>query len=63
MTTVLNFGKYGTAWLEDPAKIRIERLLVEYGPEFPEEITPAAYARMFATYHAVKRAARAARQV
>jgi hypothetical protein len=31
MTAVLNFGKYGTAWLEDPEKIRIEQLLVEYG--------------------------------
>jgi hypothetical protein len=29
MTSVLNFGKYGTAWLQNPAKLRIERLLVE----------------------------------
>ena len=58
MTSVLNFGEYGEAWLQDPAKIRIERLLVEYGPEFPDEITPAAYAQMFAAYHAVKRTAR-----
>jgi hypothetical protein len=42
MTSILNFGKYGTAWLQSPAKARIERLLIEYGPEFPEEITPAA---------------------
>ena len=61
MTTFLNFWRYGEAWFQNPAKMRIERLLVEYGSEFPEEITPAAYARMFATYHAVKRAARAAR--
>lgn len=61
MTAVLNFGKYGTAWLEDPAKIRIERLLVEFGPEFPEEITPAAYVQLFSAYHAVKRTAWAAR--
>jgi hypothetical protein len=59
MTSVLNFGEYGEAWLQDPAKIRIERLLVEYGPEFPEEITPAAYAQLFAAYHAVKRTASA----
>ena len=57
MTTVLNFGKYGRAWFQNPAKMRIERLLVEYGPEFPEEITPAAYIKLFASYHAVKRAA------
>jgi hypothetical protein len=61
MTSVLMFGKYGTAWLQSPAKMRIEQLLVEYGPEFPEEITPTAYAQLTATYHAVKRAAWAAR--
>lgn len=61
MTSVLNFGKYGTAWLQDPAKMRIERLLVEYGPEFPEEITPAAYIQLFAAYHAVKHTAWAAK--
>ena len=27
---------------QSPAKMRIERLLVEYGPEFPEEISPAS---------------------
>ena len=57
MTTFLNFWKYGEAWFQDPAKMRIERLLAEYGPEFPEEITPAAYVQLFATFHAVKRAA------
>jgi hypothetical protein len=57
MTTFLNFGEYGLAWLQSPAKMRIERLLVEYGPEFPEEITPAAYIKLFTSYHAVKRAA------
>ncbi|MGP8250816.1 MAG: hypothetical protein ACLQHF_02215 [Terracidiphilus sp.] len=61
MTSVLNFGKYGIAWLQDPAKMRIERLLVEYGPEFPQEITPGAYAQLFAAYHAVKRTAWAAK--
>ena len=61
MTSVLNFGQYGTAWLQDPAKMRIERLLVEYGPEFPKEITPAAYMQLFAAYHAVKRTAWAAK--
>jgi len=61
MTTFLNFWKYGEAWFQNPAKMRIERLLVEYGPEFPEEITPAAYAQLFAAYHAVKRAAWAAK--
>jgi len=61
MTTVLNFGEYGIAWLQSPAKMRIERLLVEYGPEFPEEITPAAYIQLFAAYHAVKRTAWAAK--
>lgn len=61
MTTVLNFGKYGRAWFHNPAKMRIERLLVEYGPEFPEEITPAAYEQLTARYHALKRTAWAAR--
>ena len=61
MTTVLNFGKYGRAWFQNPAKMRIERLLVEYGPEFPEEITPEAYVQLTAAYHAVKRTAWAAR--
>ena len=61
MTSVLNFGKYGTAWLEDPAKIRIERLLVEFGPEFPEEIAPAAYMQLFSAYHEVKRTVWAAK--
>jgi len=62
MTNVLNFGKYGTAWLQDPAKMRIERLLLEYGPEFPEEITPAGYIQLFTAYHALNRTAWAARQ-
>jgi len=61
MTSVLNFGKYGIAWFQNPAKMRLERLLVEYGPEFPEEITPAVYMQLFATYHAAKRTAWAAR--
>src|ERR1035441_2405766 len=54
MTTVLNFEKYGRAWFQNPEKMRIERLLVEYGPEFPEEITPEAYAQLPATYHVVR---------
>lgn len=61
MTTVLNFGKYGRAWFQNPAKMRIEQLLVEYGSEFPEEITPEAYARLTAAYHVVKRTTWAAR--
>jgi len=55
MTTVLNFGKYGRAWFQSPTKMRIEQLLVEYGPEFPEEINLAAYEQLSARYHAVKR--------
>jgi hypothetical protein len=55
MTTFLNFGKYGRAWSHNPAKMRIERLLVDYGPEFPEEINLAAYEQLSARYHAVKR--------
>jgi hypothetical protein len=55
MTTVLNFGKYGRAWFQDPAKMRIERLLAEYGPEFPEEISPEAYEQLAARYHAARR--------
>ena len=61
MTSVLNFGKYGRAWFQSPAKMRIEHLLVEYGPEFPEEIAPEAYEQLAARYHAVKRTAWAAR--
>jgi hypothetical protein len=61
MTTFLNFWKYGEAWFQNPAKMRIERLLVEYGPEFPEEITPVAYAQLFSAYHEVKRTAWAAK--
>jgi|NGEPerStandDraft_6_1074524.scaffolds.fasta_scaffold27448_2 TPR repeat protein len=55
MTSFLNFGKYGRAWFQSPAKMRVEQLLVEYGPEFPEEITLAAYEQLSARYHAVKR--------
>ena len=62
MTSVLNFGKYGIAWLDNPEKVRIERLLVEYGPEFPKEITPIAYMRLFTAYHAVKRTAWASKE-
>ena len=61
MTTFLNFWKYGEAWFQNPAKMRIERLLVEYGPEFPEEITPVAYTQLFSAYHEVKRKAWAAK--
>ncbi len=61
MTSVLMFGKYERAWLQSPAKMRIEQLLVEYGPEFPEEITPVAYEQLSARYHAIKRIAWAAR--
>jgi len=62
MATFLNFWKYGEAWFQDPAKMRLERLLVEYGAEFPEEITPLAYAQMFSAYHAAKHTARATKQ-
>src|ERR1035438_5700118 len=55
MTSFLNFGKYGRASFQSPAKMRIEQLLVEYGPEFPEGITLAAYEQLSARYHAVKR--------
>lgn len=55
MVNMLNFGKYGTGWLENPAQKRIERLLVQYGPEFPEAVAPTAYLKMFGEYHAVKR--------
>jgi hypothetical protein len=61
MTSILNFWKSEIAWLQSPAKMRIERLLVEYGPEFPKEITPAAYEQLSARYHAVKRTAWAAK--
>jgi hypothetical protein len=61
MKSVLNFGKYGEAWLESSEKTRIERVLVEYGPEFPEEIKPAAYMKLFSAYHEAKRTAWAAR--
>ena len=60
MTSVLMFWKYGKVWLQSPEQMRIRQLLVEYGPEFPEEITPAAYEQLTARYHAVKRAAWAA---
>jgi hypothetical protein len=62
MTSILNFGKYGKEWLQNPAQMRIERLLVEYGPEFPEEIKPEAYVQLASEYHATKRAAWAARE-
>src|ERR1017187_3659756 len=55
MTSFLNFGKYGRASFQSPAKMRIEQILVEYGPEFPEGITLAAYEQLSARYHAVKR--------
>ena len=54
---ITNFGEYGRVWLQSPAKTRIERLLVEYGPEFPEEIAPEPYAQLSAAFHAVKRTA------
>ena len=60
MTSILMFGKQGKAWFQSPAKARIERLLAEYGPEFPQETTPAAYEQLTAAYHALKRAAKAA---
>ena len=55
MTSVLMFGKYGKAWFRNPAKTRIEKLLVKYGPEFPQEITPSAYAQLTDAYHALKK--------
>ena len=57
MTSVLMFGKHGKAWFRNPAKTRIDQLLAEYGPEFPEEITAAAYVQLFSRYHELKRAA------
>jgi hypothetical protein len=61
MTTFLNFGKYGREWFQNPTKMRIERLLTEYGPEFPEETSPESYEQLAARYHAVKRTAWVAR--
>lgn len=60
MISILMFGKQGKAWLRSPAKALIERLLAEYGPEFPQETTPAAYEQLTAAYHALKRAGKAA---
>jgi hypothetical protein len=60
MISVLMFSKHGKAWFRSPAKARIERLLAEYGPDFPQEITPAAYEQLTAAYHALKRALKAA---
>jgi hypothetical protein len=60
MTSILMFAKQGKAWFQNPAQARITRLLVEYGPEFPQEITPAAYEQLIAAYHALKRAMKAA---
>lgn len=53
MTSFLNFGKHGRAWFQSPAKMRVEQLLVEYGPEFPEGITLAAYEQLSARYRAI----------
>jgi hypothetical protein len=57
MMTFLNFSKYGESWFQNPDKTRVELLLAEYGPEFPQEITPAVYMRLFSAYHAIKRSA------
>jgi len=54
MTSVLMFGKYGKAWFRNPAKTRIEKFLVKYGAEFPQEITPSAYVQLTGRYHALK---------
>jgi hypothetical protein len=55
MMSVLGFSNQGKAWFSNPAQKRIEQLLAEYGPEFPQEITPAKYEQLTATYHAAKR--------
>ena len=57
MTAVLMFGRYGKAWFQEPARARIEKLLVRYGPEFPQEVSPAVYAQLTDRYHALKRTA------
>ena len=60
MTSVLMFSKHGKAWLRSAGQLRIEQLLTEFGAEFPQEITPAVYEELTASYHANKRATLAA---
>ncbi len=44
--TVLFFHRFGKDWFENPMKERIEKILVEYGSEFPEGSDPVRFNEM-----------------
>jgi hypothetical protein len=36
----LLFARQGDSWFDNPIKVRIEKILLQYGREFPEEADP-----------------------
>jgi len=46
MKVVLNFSLYGKDYLLSSEKVRIENILKEYGPEYPEEASPELYSQI-----------------
>lgn len=48
----MEFMQQGESFFRSEQHERITRLLVTYGPEFPEEITPETYLKMA---HALRR--------
>ncbi len=51
MKTVIQFSQLGRPYLESDEKKRIEKILVKYGVEFPEEIKPNKYSSIVSVYH------------
>jgi hypothetical protein len=50
--TVLFAAQYGfDIWAENPMKERIDKILCEYGPEFPEEADPGKFSVMAQNFH------------
>src|SRR6266404_539259 len=54
MKTVLGFAKLGRQYLQSADKYSCEQILLKYGAEFPQEVTPKMYDQVFTRFAQAK---------
>ncbi|HXM47080.1 MAG TPA: hypothetical protein VN956_04370 [Pyrinomonadaceae bacterium] len=54
MKTVLSFAKKGPQYLKSAEKHRSEQILLRYGAQFPQEVTPKIYDQLFSRFAQAK---------
>jgi len=45
------FGGFSSKWMKNPMKERIEKILLTYGPEFPEEVDLIKFDKLILDFH------------